>query len=83
MTLFCIVPLPRGSRLDHLSAVRARRLGQREALEHIVERDFEELRDTEGDRRTHFGASLCHLDALAVRDRQRALDGEPVAKPST
>jgi hypothetical protein len=36
--------------LERLPAVRARRLGQRDPLDHVVERHLQELGDAEGDR---------------------------------
>jgi len=63
--------------------VRTRRLGYREALEHVVERDLQELGDPEGDRRADLGPALCHFNALAMGDRQRTLNGEPVTEPGT
>ena len=48
-----------------------------------MERHLQELGDSERDRGAHLGPSRSHFDALAVRDRKCALDGEPVAEPST
>lgn len=50
--------LPSVGHLDLTPTVRAQVLGQRGALEDVVERDFEELRDAERDRGAHFGSSF-------------------------
>jgi len=69
--------------LDLAPAVRARVLGQRVPLDHVVERHLQEPGDAKCDRRAHLRATLRDLNALAVRQWQRPLDGEPVAESGT